>query len=81
MISVLDLRVKKIGCEHFNYNSATFLGKVVRRLFYNNLSAIVLLTKSDARNYSFLDAKKYILYQILFHLNVMENIIVIQNKL
>lgn len=58
VISVLDLRVKKIGCEHFNYNSATFLGKVVRRLFYNNLSAIVLLTKSDARNYSFLDAKK-----------------------
>ncbi len=46
--------VKTIGCEHFNYFSASKLHRLVRRIFYPKLNAVVVLTERDKTHYSFL---------------------------
>mgnify|MGYP003514834791 CR=1 FL=1 len=43
-------KVKTIGCEHFNYNSASNIHKKIRKLFYNRLNAVVVLTKQDSKH-------------------------------
>ncbi|MCL2704807.1 MAG: glycosyltransferase family 4 protein [Spirochaetaceae bacterium] len=44
---------KKIAAEHINYDYAPFFPKIVRRIFYSLLDAVVLLTTADAVNYKF----------------------------
>jgi glycosyltransferase involved in cell wall biosynthesis len=44
---------KKIAVEHTIYNSISFFARIVRRLFYRFLDAVVLLTGTDAVNYGF----------------------------
>ena len=46
--------VKTIGCEHFNYNSASLVHKIVRKFTYKKLSAVVVLTEKDSMHYKFL---------------------------
>lgn len=46
--------VKTIGCEHFNYFSASKFHRIVRRIFYPRLDAVVVLTEHDKKHYSFL---------------------------
>lgn len=46
--------VETIGCEHFNYFSASKLHRLVRRIFYPKLNAVVVLTEHDKAHYSFL---------------------------
>ena len=43
----------KIAAEHINYASASFFPKIIRRLFYPFLDAVVLLTSNDAKHYGF----------------------------
>lgn len=43
----------KIGCEHMNYGAAPFYSKIIRRFAYPKLDAVVLLTESDRKHYSF----------------------------
>ena len=43
----------KIAAEHVNYATALFFPKIIRRLFYPFLDAVVLLTSSDAKHYGF----------------------------
>ncbi len=47
-------RVKTIGCEHFNYDSASKIHNAIKRLFYKKLSRVVVLTHRDAQRYRFL---------------------------
>ena len=49
---------KKVACEHFNYDQAPLLNKIVRRLLYPRLDAVVLLTHHDAVHYDFLPERK-----------------------
>ncbi|MDA3048775.1 glycosyltransferase family 4 protein [Campylobacter sp. JMF_02 ED1] len=53
LISLIP-NVKTIGCEHFNYGSASIFHKIIRRLYYPKLSATVVLTKHDSIHYKFL---------------------------
>lgn len=46
--------VKTIGCEHFNYFSASKFHRIVRRIFYPKLDAVVVLTNHDRSHYQFL---------------------------
>lgn len=45
--------LKKVACEHMNYETAPFYSKLVRRLAYPKLDAVVLLTENDRKNYTF----------------------------
>lgn len=46
--------VKTIGCEHFNYSSASKFHRIIRRIFYPKLDAVVVLTNHDKSHYQFL---------------------------
>jgi glycosyltransferase involved in cell wall biosynthesis len=54
LVTFLPRKIKKIGCEHFNYESAGKIQKILRRIFYSNLSQVVVLTERDKQNYKFL---------------------------
>jgi glycosyltransferase involved in cell wall biosynthesis len=45
--------MKTIGCEHLNYMAAPLYSRILRRMFYPFLNAVVVLTQSDARHYTF----------------------------
>ena len=45
--------LKKVACEHMNYAAAPLYSRIARRLAYPRLNAIVLLTESDRKHYSF----------------------------
>lgn len=58
MITVLNRYVKTVGCEHFNYESACFRQRVLRRITYPRLNAVVLLTHADSKHYSFIKKER-----------------------
>lgn len=49
--------VRKIGCEHFNYEMCPSLWRRIRKACYPKLDDVVLLTEHDARKYTFLNNK------------------------
>lgn len=57
VLSTLD-GVKRIGCEHLNYDSCPSVVRPFRKAAYKKLDNIVLLTKQDAEHYGFLDKEK-----------------------
>lgn len=53
---------KKVACEHMNYESCTKIGKIIRKINYPKLDAVVLLTQADSRHYDFIsNNKKYVI--------------------
>lgn len=50
--------VKKIACEHMNYNACPRFSSRIRKICYPKLDAVVLLTKADAAHYGFIRDKK-----------------------
>lgn len=46
--------IRKIGCEHFNYEMCPPFWRMIRRMCYPKLNDVVLLTKHDAKKYTFL---------------------------
>lgn len=56
-INVLSSFIRKnlrvVGCEHFNYYTVSLFSRILRRIFYCRLDAVVLLTQADARHYGF----------------------------
>jgi len=49
----LRTKVKTVACEHMNFMSAQISSRIIRRILYPYLDAVVVLTLSDAKNYSF----------------------------
>lgn len=49
----MSRKVKKIACEHMVYTAAPVYSRIVRRLAYPKLDAVVLLTENDRKNYAF----------------------------
>lgn len=47
----------KIGCEHTNYDKPGLHHKLLRRIFYPKLNAVVMLTENDTKRYTFLKNK------------------------
>jgi glycosyltransferase involved in cell wall biosynthesis len=45
--------IKVIGCEHFGYDAVSLLSRLFKKIFYSRLDALVVLTLSDTRYYSF----------------------------
>lgn len=58
LITLLGKKIKTIGCEHFNYDSACFRQKVLRRFFYPRLDFVVCLTNADAKKYAFIKKER-----------------------
>ncbi|AEE17230.1 glycosyltransferase family 4 protein [Treponema brennaborense] len=50
--------VKKIACEHMNYDACPWISTKIRKLIYPKLDAVVLLTNADASHYTFIADKK-----------------------
>jgi len=50
---LLRKKVRTIGCEHLNYMASPISSRILRKIIYPYLDAIVLLTKNDASHYSF----------------------------
>jgi glycosyltransferase involved in cell wall biosynthesis len=46
-------KVKTIACEHLNYMAAPLASRILRKMTYPFLDAVVVLTASDAKHYSF----------------------------
>jgi len=57
---IKNKNIIKIACEHFNYNAVSKINMFLRRLFYQNLDAVVVLTLSDKENYYFTNNVKVI---------------------
>lgn len=57
-LAKLKIGVKKIGCEHLNYNAAPWYSRILRRFAYPKLNAVVCLTKKDSEKYNFVDKNK-----------------------
>lgn len=53
IISLLPKSLKKIGCEHFNYEASNKMINFAKRFFYKRLNAVVLLTERDKEHYKF----------------------------
>ena len=52
-------KMKKIACEHLNYQACPKISAYIRKLIYPRLNAVVTLTNGDAENYrSFMAAMK-----------------------
>ena len=60
VLSFLEKDIKKIGCEHLNYKSASLSSRVMRKVIYPLLDAVVVLTESDAKHHSYLESIKVI---------------------
>ncbi len=59
MMYILGRGIKKIACEHLNYQICPKYSNVVRKFIYPKLDAVVCLTKGDAGNYlSFMRPEK-----------------------
>ena len=54
LISSFSKKLITVGCEHFNYENASKVHRGLRKKFYKKLSAVVVLTERDKKNYSFL---------------------------
>ncbi len=54
----LKITVKKIGCEHLNYNASPWYSRILRKIAYPKLDAVVCLTKKDSEKYNFVDKNK-----------------------
>lgn len=46
--------IKRIGCEHINYEALPFIYRLMRRFIYRKLDKVVLLTEVDRKKYKFL---------------------------
>ena len=53
LLFFLRKRVKIIACEHMSYMDAPLISKILRRVVYPCLDAVVTLTSADGKNYSF----------------------------
>lgn len=60
LITLLGKKVKKIGCEHFSYDSACRRQKILRRFAYPHLDSVVVLTKADYHKYFFINKDKLV---------------------
>ena len=72
-ISFLRKRVKTIGCEHFNYESAGNFANLLKKVFYRKLDRVVLLTERDMKNYYFLNNTTTIPNSLSFVPNKLSN--------
>lgn len=54
ILPFLSYKIKKIGCEHFGWNRSRLHHKIIRKIMYRFLSAVVVLTENDFVSYSFL---------------------------
>lgn len=57
-LSTLNSNVKKIGCEHMIYKAAPWYSRILRRIAYPKLDAVVCLTKNDSEKYKFVEKDK-----------------------
>lgn len=54
ILPFLSNKIKKIGCEHFGWSRTRLHHKIIRKILYRFLSAVVVLTENDFASYSFL---------------------------
>lgn len=57
LLTLLPKKRITIGCEHTNYDKPPFYHKILRKIFYPKMSAIVTLTQNDLQRYTFVKNK------------------------
>lgn len=73
ILAVLPKTIKRIGCEHFNYDKASLYHKILRRFFYPKMDTIVVLTNNDAKRFNFIKKVICIPNSISFETNQFAN--------
>lgn len=58
LLCLVKNTVKKIACEHMSYNACPRFSRLLRRIAYKKLDAVVVLTKADSKNYKFIKSTK-----------------------
>ena len=62
LIAVCMRNIKRVACEHTIYEACPLGSRIVRRIVYPKLDALVLLTKSEFAKYTFInDKRKYVI--------------------
>ena len=62
LLSFFRKKVSIVACEHVSYGACPKDSRRIRQKIYPKLDAIVLLTKADASNYTFINSeKKYVI--------------------
>lgn len=62
VISILNSKnIKKIGCEHVSYNSIPKFSKILMKISYSKLDAIVVLSFLAKKNISYLNEKVFVI--------------------
>lgn len=54
ILPFLPKKIVRIGCEHFGWIKTSIHHKIIRKVLYKYLDAVVLLTHKDYKNYNFL---------------------------
>ncbi len=58
VIDKVDIKIKKIACEHMNYYSCPIYSRIVRYFVYKRFDKLVLLTEKDKERYNFIASEK-----------------------
>lgn len=58
LLGFVRKKTKVAACEHMNYGACPKYSRMIRRKVYPKLNAVVLLTKGDASNYTFVAPEK-----------------------
>lgn len=66
LFTFIKTNIIKIGCEHTNYDKPGIHHKILRKVFYPKMNAIVMLTKRDTEKYYFIKNKYCIPNSISF---------------
>lgn len=66
LFAFIKTNIIKIGCEHTNYDKPGIHHKILRKVFYPKMNAIVMLTKRDTEKYYFIKNKYCIPNSISF---------------
>lgn len=61
ILSLLNKKIKKIGCEHTSYNSQSKFMKIIRKICYKNLNRIVSLTNYDLKFYKMINKNSIVI--------------------
>ncbi|TON78777.1 hypothetical protein, partial [Vibrio parahaemolyticus] len=64
---ILDIDIKIITIEHFEYDVPARVLKILRRFLYNKIYKVVTLTNEDSDKYSWLNPNKKITIPNILH--------------
>jgi len=77
--------IKVVACEHMNYMATSISSRILRKIIYRYLNAVIVLTVSDSKHYSYLKnlfiIPNSISFEIKEHSNLSNKVILAIGRL